>query len=701
MKRFLRYFLYREGYRLVRKALRESGSDEPVEPDKAREEGRYPGAGAGDLPDGGEPIEEPAQLKAALQRMDAYDFEHFVADLWTRMGWETEVSAEAADKGVDVVATKHTPYEQTTLIQAKRYGPNTTVGSPEVQQYASLKDQYSGVDKVAIVTTNEFTGQAEDLADRLNVKPVDGDDLVQLVSQAEALDLVAEYLEFVAVVEQDDHEQTPREEGDGVSTAEAEPATTADGRSERSAESTDERSPRVVPETVWHKAVAAATIGWAVVLLGVELLPLGAWGMLFFGSWLLLPVALYKDAAAIPEAVEWPQYIWAYLVAALVWFLAIVPGVVYLWKRRKLPRRVESEPSAPESSNSGARPEPGDSADRRLRTIGYGDGRYTCEVALSPDGTWTVAYGQGNEPDDYRLFVYDGDGLRFSDPLSEPVDAVVSESGRTLVVEGLDPDERVGKVTVYSSTGEQLLTHYVNAEVADVAITPDGAVVAVSTYVPDDAVYLFDVDAGADAELRMSHDVRELGDHKPRQLTFKRGDGEWRLAIEADDGPRYVVDLDGTVVREVSPGDPTREAREEHGGPTASSEKESALRDRLDQLQAQYDAADSEPERNDLLERIADTHWELARTIGEDDPDAMMEQLERAKKRYFDLLPWYAGKVGAAKVLRRQGIHHVRQGDEPQAATCFHRIMQLETEYDVELVTEADERRIAELPDPE
>lgn len=80
------------------------------------------------------------------------------------------------------------------LIQAKRYGPNTTVDSPEIQQYASLAHQEDGVDKVLVVTTNEFSRQALELAHDLNVKTIDGDDLVHIIREEDAVDLVAEYL---------------------------------------------------------------------------------------------------------------------------------------------------------------------------------------------------------------------------------------------------------------------------------------------------------------------------------------------------------------------------------------------------------------------------------------------------------------------------------------------------------------------------
>lgn len=132
-------------------------------------------------------------LKRALQELDDYDFERFVADLWERLGWNTEVSTRSADRGIDVVATRRSPYEEKALIQAKRYGPNTTVGSPAIQQYASLKHQRHGVDKVLVVTTNGFSSQAEELAHQLNVKLVDGDDLVKLVEDLDAMELVERY----------------------------------------------------------------------------------------------------------------------------------------------------------------------------------------------------------------------------------------------------------------------------------------------------------------------------------------------------------------------------------------------------------------------------------------------------------------------------------------------------------------------------
>lgn len=128
----------------------------------------------------------------ALVSMDPYRFEQFVADLWERRGWRTEVSSESRDAGIDITARKYNPFEQTQILQAKRYTSGNKVNSSEVQQYASLRQQVPDADSVIIVTTSEFTRDAQERASELNVKLVGGEELVQLVQSQDAYDLLDE-----------------------------------------------------------------------------------------------------------------------------------------------------------------------------------------------------------------------------------------------------------------------------------------------------------------------------------------------------------------------------------------------------------------------------------------------------------------------------------------------------------------------------
>lgn len=127
--------------------------------------------------------------------MDPIQFEHFVADLWSAQEWNTRVTGEQNDRGVDIVATRDSPIPEKHLIQAKRYGPNNSVGSPDVQQYSSLKRQEPGTDVVTIVTSGRFSKQAEGIAQDLNVKLIDGDDLYNLVRSNDLFKIVESYIE--------------------------------------------------------------------------------------------------------------------------------------------------------------------------------------------------------------------------------------------------------------------------------------------------------------------------------------------------------------------------------------------------------------------------------------------------------------------------------------------------------------------------
>ena len=142
-----------------------------------------PGSG----PSGADPGEI---LRRLMQGVDPYDFEHLVADLWEALGYQTAVTQSSQDLGVDVVARQVTPVEQTVVIQAKRYGPNTKVGREEIQQYASLHRQERDADLVVVVTTGEFTGPAEEAAEDLNVKLVDGGRLAELIEEYDLYDVV-------------------------------------------------------------------------------------------------------------------------------------------------------------------------------------------------------------------------------------------------------------------------------------------------------------------------------------------------------------------------------------------------------------------------------------------------------------------------------------------------------------------------------
>ncbi|WP_158093588.1 restriction endonuclease [Halorubrum sp. SD683] len=282
----------------------------------------------------------PQALKAHLQSMDEYEFEHLVADLWGEMGWDTTVSQASVDAGLDVIAEKYTPYHQKKVIQAKRYSDSTTVGGPDIQQYSSLKQQVDDADSVVIVTTSSFTNSAESRASDLNVKLVDGDDLVNLVEDLEAYDIVDDYLDITQTVTEEvavepepepEPESTPTESPEPVETATSdEQEQTADGRVVGG--SVAESSSAFLGFKHWNW-VAAATGALAFVVLSVS-------AELFLALLLATALAMIFDMRYVVPQTRWQPSMLLYLGGLLIVF-ATLP--VYLVNRyRYFSRHAES-----------------------------------------------------------------------------------------------------------------------------------------------------------------------------------------------------------------------------------------------------------------------------------------------------------------------------------------------------------------------
>jgi HJR/Mrr/RecB family endonuclease len=119
-----------------------------------------------------------------IRKIDPYEFEEFVAKIWEKQGWDAEATTGSADRGVDVVATKEDTFEKRRhLIQVKRHGANTKVGSEDIQRYASLYQRDEQVDNVFVVTSNQFTSEAEEVANRRDVSTVNGNELYEMLTE--------------------------------------------------------------------------------------------------------------------------------------------------------------------------------------------------------------------------------------------------------------------------------------------------------------------------------------------------------------------------------------------------------------------------------------------------------------------------------------------------------------------------------------
>jgi len=316
------------------------------------------------------------ELRHWLQSIDDYEFEKFVAELWRKMGWETTVTDGSTDRGIDVIARKTEPFDTKQLIQAKRYSDGSTVGSPQIQQYASLRHQEPNVDTVVVVTTSTFSKQAAQMATDLNVKLIDGTALEAIIRQYECEELVLRYADPSATTEI--RTEASPIEGSTQEVIPTKPSSTDDGQINEDKPKYGRRSVHAILGllTVWwtfglgnavyatwsyHKAkyadgvppayesnvsdnwyygvVSAVLVGGFLYLIGLPLSDLipglsPLMGVLLLFSWVLLPVALYYDIQHVRTESDWNPVTGLWVIGTILFVFNVIVGVIYLVRRR-------------------------------------------------------------------------------------------------------------------------------------------------------------------------------------------------------------------------------------------------------------------------------------------------------------------------------------------------------------------------------
>ncbi len=93
-----------------------------------------------------------------IDLMTGQQFEHFIAELFLKMGYKTEVTQTSGDQGIDVIASKN---GSKIGIQAKCY--SSSVGNGAVQEAVAGRAHYK-LDRVMVITNHFFTVAAKKLA---------------------------------------------------------------------------------------------------------------------------------------------------------------------------------------------------------------------------------------------------------------------------------------------------------------------------------------------------------------------------------------------------------------------------------------------------------------------------------------------------------------------------------------------------------
>jgi len=120
------------------------------------------------------------------QEMDRAEFGQFVAALWKRQGWQTQIKR---DDGRTFVAVQRPETGEEGLIWAVADGE---IGGQQVKQFQSLCDEH-GVAERAIVTGGAVSDHAEKVAKGTGVELLDGEGIRTVLERKGLTDLAKQY----------------------------------------------------------------------------------------------------------------------------------------------------------------------------------------------------------------------------------------------------------------------------------------------------------------------------------------------------------------------------------------------------------------------------------------------------------------------------------------------------------------------------
>jgi len=115
-----------------------------------------------------------------LRGMKPTEFEEYIADLFSRLGYKTEAVGGSHDQGIDVIAKKG---GITHYIQCKKFITSKVPVGAVRDFYGSLADHLAN-GKGYFITTNKFTLEASQFAEDKPIELIDGFELVRLIRTA-------------------------------------------------------------------------------------------------------------------------------------------------------------------------------------------------------------------------------------------------------------------------------------------------------------------------------------------------------------------------------------------------------------------------------------------------------------------------------------------------------------------------------------
>lgn len=112
-----------------------------------------------------------------VQSMHPSEFEEYIADLYTRLGYKTETVGGSHDGGVDAIIRKDGVKH---YVQCKKF-ITSKVGVGDMRDFYGAMAGKLADSKGIFITTNIFTTEAEKFAEDKPIELIDGDRLLKLI----------------------------------------------------------------------------------------------------------------------------------------------------------------------------------------------------------------------------------------------------------------------------------------------------------------------------------------------------------------------------------------------------------------------------------------------------------------------------------------------------------------------------------------
>jgi len=113
-----------------------------------------------------------------LDNLTGIEFENFLVKLFTKLGYSVKNIKSSHDQGADLIIEK---FGEITVVQAKRYVHK--VNNSAVQEVVASIKHYKA-NKGMVITTNDFTTSAVELAKSNNIILIDRKELINLIERS-------------------------------------------------------------------------------------------------------------------------------------------------------------------------------------------------------------------------------------------------------------------------------------------------------------------------------------------------------------------------------------------------------------------------------------------------------------------------------------------------------------------------------------